>query len=258
MSDDNNIITLRFFGNEVTPNSFSAKELGLLIIAFHDGVKDLIDTHYPTIDSDDVRISLVEIENKSQSLKFAISERPEVHAAFVELGESIASATYTDLPQKTFNTVKQIHGVTKRKNCSVELVEKGEQRFLVNPGGILIEQKKVLIKSNMVLYGDLTQLRGNPAKAWVHLYDGSKISFTVNDAQLRILRDNKLNEPIGISGQATWNALSKKVVSFKLAEIIPYKPFNIDEGFSALKNLYTGWDDLNAEADIYSFLNGEA
>lgn len=259
MSNNANIFTLRFFDNEVTPHSFNAKELGELVIQFYDGIKDLIDNRFPSINADDVFISLISIKNESESLVFESKGTDEIELVLKDLGIAITKGNPTDLPAKTYKSVKRIHSIAKAKNCCAELVQKGERLFIVEPSNEFIEQQRVLIKSKLVLYGDLIQLRGKAAKnrAWVELYDGSKIAFSITDEQLFDLKD-KIKEPVALRGEAKWNTISKKVVSFKLHEILDYSPKSVIKGFNDIyKASSKYWDKLSGK-DIINHLKGEA
>jgi len=257
VKNNNNIFKLRFYENEVTPESFSAKELGELVISVYNGLKELIDTKYPTIDSKDVRISLVKIENQSESLSFGYSDQAEVLDAVEEFGLSIKEETYTDLPFKTYKAVKTIFDVSKKKKCKAELVSNNKTLFVVTPDNRLVEQEKVLVKSELVLYGELNKIGGDKTQAWVHLYDGSKIKFEINNDQLYKLRE-KTKEPIGIKGTAKWNTITKKVVSFKLKEVLEYTSGGVSQGFSDIKHISKGWDEINTNQGIINFLKGDA
>jgi len=258
MNIDNSFI-LRFFDDDrsINPESFSGKELGELIISFHEGLKELIDVRYPEIDSNEIKISLVGIEDKSESLLWKSSGEPQVISALNELGVAISKRTYTDLPHNTYKSVKNIFSITKKKKCNAELVERNNRLFIVRPDDTLIKQENVLIKSDMLIYGVLNKIGGDKNRAWVELYDGSRISFPISDLQLVQLR-NKVKEPISLKGKATWSASSKHVIYFKINEVIEYNPESVYEGFQEIKKVTTGWDDLNNNADIINFLKGNA
>ena len=256
---DNNFFTLRFFDDtkNINPFSFNGKELGELIISFHEGLKELIDVKYPEIDSETIQLSLVGIENKSESLLWQSSGEQQVQSALIEYGNAISKQTYTELPHSTYKSVKNIFTLTKNKNCNAELVERNNRLFVIKPSDTLIKQEKVLTKSDMLIYGVLNKIGGDKNRAWVELYDGSRISFPITDEQLVQLR-NRLKEPVALKGKATWSVISKQVIYFKLIEVIDYNPDNIYEGFQNLRNLSTGWDSLKNDTDITNFLKGEA
>lgn len=49
MKDNDHIFILRFYGNEVTPKSFSAKELGQLLINIEEGIKSVVENKFPEL-----------------------------------------------------------------------------------------------------------------------------------------------------------------------------------------------------------------
>lgn len=261
MAAETNIFTLRFFDEDktISPESFSAKELGQLIISFYEGLKTLIDVRYPDINSEQLQLSLVTIENQSQSLTWAASGYKEVAEALHDLGNAVTKNTYTDLPTPTYKAVRSIYGITKKKKCSAELVEKGKRLFVVSKDDQLIKQVNVLVKSDMVLYGILNKIGGDKNRAWVELYDDSRISFPISDEQLVVLR-SKVKEAIAVQGTATWNTISKRVVYFKIKSVIDYTAGAVSEGFEEIRKLSSGWDSdqTNNNKGITDHLNGEA
>lgn len=259
MDENSHIFKLRFFddNNTITPQSFNGKELGELIVSFYQGLKELIDVRYPEIDSNTINISVIGVENKSESLLWQTSGELQVNEALKEFANAVSGKRYADLPYSTYKTVKNIFSITKKKKCNAELIEKDNRLFIITPHDELIKQQNVLIKSDMLLYGILNKIGGDKPRAWVELYDGSRISFSITDEQLVQLR-NRLKEPVAIKGKATWSIISKQVVYFKITEIIDYRPENIIEGFQNLSKLLKGWDSINDNSDIINFLKGKS
>lgn len=257
MAENNQTFNLRFFNEESTinPNSFNAKELGQLIISFYEGLKELLDVRYPEYNTEEFNLSLIQIENKSESLTWAYTSSKEVEDALLEYSNNITKKTYTDLPTPTYKSVRDIHNITKLKRCNAELVQKGNRLFIVTNEDSLIKQENTLIKSDLLIYGILNKIGGDINKAWVECYDGSRISFKITDEQLVKLR-TKVKEPIALKGEAKWSAYSQKIVSFKLKEVIDYIPNTIQDGFDNLKKISTGWNDLSND-NIIKFLNGD-
>lgn len=245
MPEKRDIFTLRFFDDNksISPTSFNAKELGQLIISFYEGIKELIDVRHPHIETKELNISLIDIENKSESLTFSNSGPQSINSALKEYGQFISEKKYADLPKLAYKSVKEIYRLTAKKNCNAELIESKGRLFIVTPNDRLIRQEKLLIKSDLLVYGVLIKLGGEKNRAWVDLYDGSKISFPITDQELVVLR-SRLKEPVALSGTATWNTLSKKVVYFKLKEIINFQPSTVAEGFENIKKISSGWNNL--------------
>ena len=230
----------------------------MLIEYVYDGLKALIEDKYPSVNADEVNISLIDIENTSEKLTFATSGQQEVEDAIRYFGEAVSNNEYTDLPTKAYRAVKLIFREAKGKGCSAELVQKGGRLFVVTPKDNLIEQENVLVRSSINLYGELNQVRANKPRAWLDLHDGSKVSFSLTADQVVQLRGS-VKEFVGLRGEARWSTLSNKVVSFRLHDVLTYKPGNAKKGFDDLREISGGfWDSLHTNKDVTNFLKGEA
>src|ERR1043165_1660386 len=100
MPKDKDIFVLRFYDNEVTPESFTMKELGQLLISLEEGIKSIIESKYPEADADKISLSLVDVENKSESLYIRSSDMEYGNKAFLAWGRSVKEGTYNNLPEK--------------------------------------------------------------------------------------------------------------------------------------------------------------
>lgn len=261
MTNDNNIFTLRFFGNEVSPESFSLKELGSLLSSIEDGVKAIVDSSYPAEDAEDVFLSLTTIKNESNSLGI-YSGNDISSLGVVELARSIQSNTYTNLPKKAYESYTEIHKIVQRKQCKAELLYKGETLYVVTPETEIIKQENVLIEIDTVIYGELLKL-GIPnaeslkPKVWVELLEGKVISFSVSKEQATELSPH-IFKTVALKGRIKWNALTKTTIGFKLYDIVPYKQGNVSKGFEQLRDISSGfWDTLKTDEDINNHLKGD-
>lgn len=253
MKNNNTIFILRFYDNEVSPESFSAKELGQLLINIEESIKSIVESKFPEGDPEEVKISLIDIENKSESLKFAINGEKTTSDAFVYWGKSIKENTYTDLPDKAYCGFKYVYSLMEKKKCRSELIYKNEQIYDLSYDYKLVKQENVLVKSDLSIYGELIKIGGEHSKAWFELTDGQKIDFSITKEQAEELSPS-IYKTIGLKGNAKWNVKTHHIVSFKLYDVLTYKPGNISKGLEKIRNISSGfWDNLN-DNEINNYL----
>ena len=92
MNDNNNIFKLRFYENEVSPESFTIEELGALLISLGNGVRAIVEANYPEVEHDSARISLVSVKNESESLILA-TDSETTSKVFFDFARSIHDNT---------------------------------------------------------------------------------------------------------------------------------------------------------------------
>lgn len=252
MKDNDHIFILRFYGNEVTPESFSIKELGQLLINIEEGIKSVVESKFPESDPEEVKISLIDIENKSESLKFAINGET-TSDAFLYWGKSIKVNTYTDLPDKAYRGFKYLQSLVEKKKCRSELIHKNEQIYELSFDYELIKQENVLVKSDISIFGELIKIGGETSKAWFELTNGQKIDFGITKEQAEELSPN-LYKTIGLKGNAKWNVKTQNIISFKLYDILTYKSGNILKGLEKIRNISSGFWDKFDNDDINNYL----
>lgn len=252
MNPNDNIFTLRFWGdnNEINPESFSAKELGSIIIAFEESIRAIIDNSFPSVNQDDVRISLVSIENKSESLAFALDDLPETIQALRVFSKSVQNKTYTSLPDRAYSGLRVIHNTVNNKSCNAELKYKSEKLFTLFPNTELIKPESVNIESDGIIYGELLKIGGDKPRAWLRLDDGTTFSFGLSKEQVENLSPN-MYKPLALKGKRKINTVTDNIVGFKLYDIVEYKPFNTYNAIKELRSITNGfWDTLGDNNQI--------
>ena len=256
-----NIFTLRFFGNDVNPNSFSLKELGVLLCSIEDGVKSIVEYNYPSEDTENVLLSLSTIKNESNSLGIH-TVNDITNTAIFDFAKSIKTDTYTNLPKKAYDSYKEIYQIVQKKNCQAELIYKGDVLYAVSPENKIIKTENVLIDIDATIYGTLIKLGSSSSESaksrvWVELLESKTISFQVTKEQAEELGVN-IYKLIALKGKIKWNVLTKTTVGFKFFEQLNFKRGNASKGFEQLRNLTTGfWDTLKTDNEIQNYLKGD-
>jgi hypothetical protein len=258
MITDDNTFLLRFFGDNIHPQSFSAKELGTLLIKLEDSVKGIAEEQYPKSNLDNIFISLVNIKDKSQSLAFAALGDEASTQSFLDWGNSINKNTYTNLPEKAYDGLKYLNTLVKRKNCALELVYKNKQLYQIEPSFKFTSIDNIFIKVETELYGKLVKIGGEKTpKLWLEQNDGKVLSFETTIEKAQNLSP-QLYSTIGLKGIARWNTITKSISQFKLLDILDYKSGGISDAFKQLRNISSGvWDKYNTDEDILNFIRND-
>jgi hypothetical protein len=258
LANESNIFTLRFFGNDVSPESFTLKELANLFAGFEDAINSIIDNNNQ--DYSECRVSLIGVEHKSNSLSLCANNE-KTSIAINKYAEFVKTNKYTSLPEDAYNFHKKLVSTSQDKGCSVALVSKGADIFVVTVQDEFIKQESVSIKTETVIYGHLLGLstsnsESQKARAKVELFTGEKITFEVSESDRRKLTPYLWNV-VGLLGCATYNTLTKNYIKFKFTNVTNYKSGGILEGLDNLKNITSGfWDTLNTDDEIRNYLKG--
>ncbi len=254
---NNKEFILRFYGEGISPNSFTFKELGNLLISIEDSVFAIVEEKYPDADLKEVKISLVDIGNKSEALSISTQDYPPTTNAFKTFGHSIKDETYANLPKTAYSGARHILKIISDKKCSAELNYKEDNIFKIDADIRIIKQENVLAESEGQIYGELVKIGGDNARAWLRLINGNVFSFAITKEQATDLSP-KLYNPIALYGKKKINSLSDYIVGFKLYDIVNYQPYNTSSAIKKLQSLTSGiWDEYNDNESITKYIRGD-
>ncbi|MFO7799594.1 MAG: hypothetical protein R6V22_07460, partial [Rhodohalobacter sp.] len=167
------ILQLRFIGDHISPGSFSAKELGHLLIDIEKSVSALAGI---TEDPDETDlISLKEITNESAGLHF-YSDRPSVNDACILLINAVDKKDFTGLPRRSFEGIKHISKLAKAKKCDAELKNRTSNTTAIatlKESDNLIFPEDVLLKDTKDFYGEITRVGGVEPRVQFKTFSGT-------------------------------------------------------------------------------------
>lgn len=257
IGENKDVFTLRFYdegANSITPESFSVKELGQLLVSIEEAVVAIILDSDPNSEAKRYGsgLSLVGIENKSESLKFKSTEI-EGAEAFENWGRSYNPDTlswYIGKPKKTFEKLRRI---TKSKRCNVEL-HKGDVRIFGIDGNLKIPKKPDVIRNvETTIYGVIEKIGGSNPRAWLKLDTGNSISFPIDIPSAQELSAN-LYKKVGVRGIAQWNATTQVYTSFQFKKLT-YTPNKLGKATREFRETYNGfWNTKNSDEEILTYL----
>lgn len=247
-----NEFILRFYGDGITPESFTIKELSTILEKIDSSYKKLIESKFPEIDlkKEIAEISLISIENKSESLKFKTLGHEQSSKAFVYWSKQMNDKKYQDLPDSVTIGYKPIFDVIKKKNCSLEITHKSEKVCVLEPNSRFEKPKSNYITKNCNIAGELIKIGGDNSRAWIKGFDNEIISFKVSRELARSLSP-KLYNILSFRGNVKENILTNKIIEFKLYEVLEYEQGKTKDAIEKIKNISIGyWDKLNSDDEI--------
>ena len=256
MKKGEDIFTLKFHGDGIHPDSFSAKELGNILIKIEDSVKAIIDENYPKSDPEKCFISLVGVADESESLAIKAFGQPDIELAFTDFGQSFNNDSYINLPYKAYTGVRHLHSVVQSKRCDLVVVHRKQNLGELSYNIELKKPDDYLIRINTTIFGKLQKIGGKKPRLWIELDNGKTVSLKLTKEQASALK-NRLYETISLKGSAKWNPLNDGLSSFLLSDITNYTPGYVLTGIRELREITSGvWDNFNTDEEIISQIRG--
>lgn len=218
----NPILQLRFVGDHISPGSFSAKELGHLLI---DIQKSVLSIAGITEDSDENSlISLKEITNESAGLHF-YSDQQSVNEASIRLINAVGKRDFTGLPLRSFEGIKHISKLAKEKKCDAELKNRTMNTTAIatlKESDNLIFPEDVLLKDTKDFYGEITRVGGVEPRVQFKTFSGTTHHADVSKELARQIA-NKLYQTVKMKAEVRWIASSDGFEEIKIVDIEDYK-----------------------------------
>lgn len=222
MSTHNPILQLRFVGDHISPESFSAKELGNLLI---DIQKSLSAIAGIGDDADETGlISLEKITNESTGLHF-YSNRVAVNDACVRLIKAVDKKDFTALPRSSFEGIKHISKLAKEKKCDAELKNKTASTSAattLKEKDVLIFPEDVILKDTKDFYGEITRVGGVEPKVQFKTFSGTTHHADISKELARHIA-NKLYQTVKVKAEVRWIASSDKFEEIRIVDVEEYK-----------------------------------
>lgn len=253
LSNDD-ILQLRFEGNGINPDKVLPSEISELITEFENALLCTIKDTHPEIDTKILLFSLKEIKNESLGIHFktlAENTLPDIRSVVVSsymlIATSIQTSDYSHLGQGALQSLKKLSNFSKKHQCNGQFIKNGETISVFTPKTEIKERKPTLIRSDVTIYGEVTDIGSN---IHLKLNEGYTVIFDV-DKQTSKLLSSKLWEQIGVRGVAKWDVETFRITEFKLSSILDYSQSSISETFAQLRNITSDvWDKLNNDNEI--------
>lgn len=239
------ILEFRLYGDNISPRVFKAKEVGEILINVEDALKGYIFENNPTLDTRDLFISPIAINDQSLGLKFSPNVAKYFVSAFIGITTAIKANDVSTLPLNTRHSLAEVQKVVRTKNCSAEFKINGEVLANID-SNTQLDITEDIIKGDSTIYGEVQRVGGNEPTVWVILNTGKRIVLSVDKIQAKKL-SRKLYEEVGFKGAAKWAKQSQTLLEFKVYDILDqYEPKSLKESFSEIKSIIGKyWDKID-------------
>ncbi len=253
MSNPALILELRFKGDHISPGSFSAKELGNLLIEIQKSVSAIAGIAEDANETG--LISLREIKNESAGLYF-YSDKPSANDACVRLIKAVDKRDFTGLPRNSFEGIKHISKLAKEKKCDAELKNRTTETSataILKESDNLIFPEDVLLKDIKDFYGEITRVGGVEPRVQFKTFSGTTHHADVSrDLAQRIA--NKLYQTVKMKAEVRWIASSGEIVDIKITDVEDYEVKSNAGLFDELRETLGSYSDKYG-SDLEGLIN---
>jgi hypothetical protein len=245
MAED--ILELKFDGNNISPDVVKPSEIANLIDSFEKILLNTIQANHPEINTDALLFSFKEIDDKSLDLKFIPRAAHEiVIATYLLVATCVKESNFQNLPVNTINPFKSITKFSKKYNCTGYFNHNNITVSSFSPDKEINFEKTNFITGETTIYGEVIDAGGENPNVHFKINNDYTIIFDVTREFAKAFAQKLYEGEIGIKGIAKWDVTTYKVDHFKPLNIIEYEPRPINETFDDLKSLIGKyWDQVD-------------
>jgi len=247
MDTDKEILEIRFHGGGVNPHAVRASEIAELISSFEKTIISTLHENNPDIDLKDYAyLSFSEIKNESIGLRFFADRATEAFlAAYFLVTTSISENDFSNLPFPAIENLKVIANFSKRHDCNCDYIYKDENIAQITPKSKIEISDNYTIKGETIIYGKIERVGGAEPRIVFKDHSDNKIYFEVTEDVAKQLA-SKLYEEIALTGTATWNKKTYKVLDFKVNEITDLNKKSLTETFDEIQDIIGNyWEEFD-------------
>lgn len=236
-------IEYRISGDNITPETFSLKELASILESTEEMLMAEVGHGEKTI-KESLKISLVEVKQGSLCMGLWSSQPDPVIDALSRIGMAINTGSYDSLQTVAVERIKALSRVAKQKLCTLAFNLVGEKvvdlAVITHTTDVSM---KYIITGDTDVYGVVCRVGGKEPHALIQPY-GSEytIACKVDEEKARLL-GARLYTEVGLSGEATWQIKTGRIIEFRVAKILDYEPAAPDEAFAELRKKYGKYFD---------------
>jgi len=238
LKDEASILKIRFSGKGISPLSFTAKELGELLIDLQKGMSAFAEFFGDEDWKDsDQTLSLVSIENKSSSLSFA-SYYPSALEGYNLMIKSAKNKNLYGLPRDAFDGLKTISKLAKKKNCNAELSSEqdSEKKYaVITPEDTLIIPEEVYMRDTKDFYGEITRVGGVKPKVRFRTFGGSVLNGIATKKLAKEIA-GMLYQTVKLKAEIKWLASSSEIEEIKILDVEEFEVQSNSDLFDDLRD----------------------
>jgi len=250
MPNTKDIIELCFRGEGITPENLKASEVADLITSYEEALLGVIARNNPEINTEEIFVSLIGIEENSVHLKFKPKIVGVVISAAIVINTAIISNQYQTLPFKSVESLGKIWSFTKRRNCSGEI--SGDENFPVariSPETEIKISDEFFYQGDTTIYGKVERVGGSIPRVRIKLDDDQVIYTEINQPLAKRLAKD-LYEEVCIKGFAKWRKENLKIEEFKVEQVIDFVDGPIVDALEELRAVIgPSWERVEKPMD---------
>lgn len=251
MDAANDILEIRFAGNNINPTAVKPHEIAELIIAFEKSLLCDIKARHPEIDTNELLFAFTEVKHESIGIRFSPQLIKDIIvASFTVISVSFESGDFSSLSNDTISELKPFTKFCKKYNCIGEFNLNGKTLSSFTPLTELQYNKSPIIESEIKLFGRVIDSGGDNPNVHLKINDDKVIIFSTSESFAKQLA-HKLYEKVSLIGTAKWDAVTYEIKSFKIKEIVEFTAGKTLNAINELRNLTSGyWDNFNTNDEI--------
>lgn len=218
------------------PSKVSIAELSSLLSSFDNAIRSIMKEQSPEIELEDDYIALVEIGNRSLSLRTELKKYKSIaKAAFLILASAGTEGNIADLPNPAQTGLKRISNFNTKWDCraSFGYVTEGQFREIKSFAKVAFERQKYFTEDR-TFYGELKKIGGDTPKAHILSLNGSYINASL-DKELASRSKELLYEEVKVTGKARYNSKTLKLTSYTITAIEPYNTLSVKQSINAIR-----------------------
>jgi len=233
-------------GTDLSPESMPLSELASYLRHLEEAVLALADEG---LDQQVIPIALANVFPGSNGLDLSLHE--SIVDAFARLQNSIANETVARLPQRAQKPLTRLSKeLTSRGRAMTWKGAKGRKKARISAATPVVLRPEKTTTGTTTLYGTVQRTGGAKPGFQLELDDGAVVDCR---ADVKMTRDlaRRLYERVAISGQATWNAETWRLNSFRPETVLDWQKTDLISAFNDLREATAGaYDDVDAREQV--------
>lgn len=224
-------------GENMSPSSLNAKELGNLLIEFQESVLSIARKHQGKSLGDlDNSFSLKEVKNESAGYHF-YSDHPKAYDAGNTIIGAVNNKTLVGLPRESFVGIKMISKIARQHNCNAEISNNGNDNAVavLTPEDKLITPEDVIIKDKKDFYGEITRVGGIEYKVRFKTFGGT-IHNAITSKMLAKKAAEKLYQTVKIKADVRYVASTYEIEEINIIDVEDFEVQSNTELFNDLRS----------------------
>jgi len=239
-------IELRLYGNDVRLETLKGREVAELIKSFEATLYAIAKRDFPEALEDELFISLIEVKNESAAYGFLPQISKFLLPAYASLTLAINTGTYDAIPASGIKGLQAVSKIIRKQECSLEFKLDGEIQATIDQFTKIEIPDSAYLSGVTTIYPIVKRTGGDKPTIVLQLYDEKDYIYVKADEETTTFLAHKLYQQVGLSGKATWDRETKRIVKFEIHRVLDYQKTSITESFNKIRQaIGTYWDEVD-------------